>query len=164
MWSRADLAVWRGCAGRGSLQLKKKKKKKSGHNLRERVNTQKSDSDSTNYVHKATKYEKHIKTKEERGSVRPLSVSPLSLTPSIMFLLTTFFTSSNAWGASGVLKHVLYMHTQHICSFQMLLLWHVLLWAHRFMSKPISLNPLQVVFLIYKQTNAEPYTVSVLTI
>lgn len=102
-----------------ACNLKKKKEEKSGHNLRERVNT---DSDSTNYVHKATKYEKHIKTKEERGSVRPLSVSPLSLTPSIMFLLTTFFTSSNAWGASGVLKHVLYMHTQHICSFQMLLL------------------------------------------
>lgn len=151
MWSRADLAVWRGCAGRGSLQLKKRKKVDTiwerGGTLRKVIQTVRI---------MVTKYEKHIKTKEERGSVRPLSVSPLSLTPSIMFLLTTFFTSSNAWGASGVLKHVLYMHTQHICSFQMLLLWHVLLWAHRFMSKPISLNPLQVVFLIYKQTNAEP--------
>lgn len=31
-----------------------------------------------------------------RESVRPLSESPLSLTPSAMFLLTTFFTSSKA--------------------------------------------------------------------
>lgn len=36
----------------------------------------------------------------------PVRVSPLSHTPSFKFFLTTFFTSSNAWGSSGVLKHV----------------------------------------------------------
>lgn len=44
-----------------------------------------------------------------RGPVHPplpFKESPLSHTPSVKFFLTTFFTSSNAWGSRGVLKHV----------------------------------------------------------
>lgn len=39
-------------------------------------------------------------------SLLPLRESPLLHTPSLKFFLTTFFTSSSAWGSSGVLKHV----------------------------------------------------------
>ncbi len=37
----------------------------------------------------------------------PFSVRPLSWTPSDIFFRTTFFTSSRAWGARGMLKQVL---------------------------------------------------------
>lgn len=37
----------------------------------------------------------------------PLRVSPSLHTPSLRFFRTTFFTSSNARGSSGALKHVL---------------------------------------------------------
>lgn len=37
----------------------------------------------------------------------PLRVSPLLRSPSLRFFRTTFFTSSNARGSSGALKHVL---------------------------------------------------------
>ena len=51
--------------------------------------------------------------KEKENPASPLRVRPLSFTPSVMFFLTTFFTSSKAWGASGVLKHVLWDTTAH---------------------------------------------------
>lgn len=46
---------------------------------------------------------------ETGGQVKlllPFRVSPSLHTPSTKFFLTTFFTSSNAWGCRGLLKHV----------------------------------------------------------
>lgn len=89
-WFHGDLAGWTGCGGRGSLERK------------------------ITEIPKRHSQEYRDKRLCVYGSVRrkpvhpllPFRVSPLSHTPSLKFFLTTFFTSSNAWDSSGVLKHV----------------------------------------------------------
>lgn len=87
-WFHGALAGWTRCGGRGSLH-------------KDITNTQQ----SCFCTH--TLATLHLRTGPV-VTLLPLSVSPLLHTPSLRFFRTTFFTSSNARGSSGVLKHVLW--------------------------------------------------------
>lgn len=96
MLFRGDLAEWTACEGTRSLES----------NMTETPNRAQS---------RMTWWSFCAYTNMKRRSVHlflPFKVRPLWHTPSIKFFLTTFFTSSNAWGSSGVLKHVRYGQTK----------------------------------------------------
>lgn len=84
-WFHGGLAGWTGCGGTGSLE----------RNIK------------TSHVYVYTNIcVKLILGRRPVHPLLPLRESPLLHKPSLRFFLTTFFTSSNAWGSSGVLKHV----------------------------------------------------------
>lgn len=85
-WFHGGLAGWTRCGGTGSL----------GRNIRRVMFTR---------VHAHTHTHSCV-THRASSSPVPFRVSPLLHTPSVKFFLTTFFTSSSAWGSSGVLKQV----------------------------------------------------------
>lgn len=95
-WFHGGPAGWTGCAGTGNLEGENgRNAKRSGHVY--------APADIC-----------HLRKSPVR-SLLPLRESPLLHTPSLKFFLTTFFTSSSAWGSSGVLKHVRWEPPEEHC-------------------------------------------------